>query len=260
MYVNMVRVRTTPRANASHVIRRCAAARLLAEAQSALCAELDEPAIGGDGGGGRLGADRVAPLIAEIDRAERCILVCARARDVSAALRSCRRGAGVESDSNSDLAGDDDEMRALLALDDPEAWPRGARDAAHDLGLFDKYNGRVASALDRGCTVEEAVRAQRVGVVHELIVRFGVFCAVGASFARVAEAENYGGGHAVEHGVGARHAVFDDTRGALDAGRVFIYAYKDNAAGLVVSLGRPVDRLGSPCTLLLRGVTIGDGE
>lgn len=100
----------------------------------------------------------------------------------------------------------------------------------------------------------------RLGVVHELIVRFGVLRAGGVAVARVAEAENYGGSHAVEHGVGARHALFDDTRGALDPGRAFVYAYGDRGAGLVISLGRPDQRLGSPCTLLLRGATIGDGE
>jgi hypothetical protein len=50
----------------------------------------------------------------------------------------------------------------------------------------------------------------------------------------------------------------DDARGALGAGRVFIYAYYALAAGLVMSVGRPTDRLGSPTSLLLRGVTIGD--
>ena len=212
------------------------------------------------------GGDRrkaLESLLVAVGRASRDVEICARARKVSAAVGRRRESGNAPDGGASDggslyLAGGDPKMRALLELAGPGDWPEGAREAAHRLGLFGKYEGRISRATSRGCTADEASRAQRLGVAHELIVRYGVFRAGGQVIARVAEAENYGGSHAAEHGVGGFRAVHDDARGALGAGHVFLYAYYALAAGLVMSVGRPTDRLGSPTSLLLRGVTIGD--
>ena len=64
----------------------------------------------------------------------------------------------------------------------------------------------------------------------------------------------------IDVGAGASHEQNELKQGACGAGCLFLHCYRAEGgslgAGLVIGVGRPATRVGSPRTILVRGVTI----